>query len=84
LKDNGMEDVRLGIQMEGFQELGEQSSGLGMDESKESQTNQQEQQAFYDLETCDEHHAGVVLFRHRVFAQGNPACCGILLAGGKE
>ena len=77
-----MDNVRLGIQMEGFQELREQSSGLGVDESKESQTNQQEQQAFYDLETCDENHAGVVLFRHRLF--GEICLRGILRVGAKE
>src|SRR5438128_511526 len=73
-----MENVRLGIQMEGFQELREQSSGLGMDEPEKSQTNEQKQQAFDDLETCDEDHARVVLFRHRVFVQGNLVCRAIL------
>ena len=78
-----MENVRLGIQMKGFQELREQSSGLGVDESKESQTNQQEQQAFYDLETCDENHAGVVLFGHCIFIE-MLARRGILHVAGKE
>jgi len=78
-----MENVRLGIQMEGFQELREQSSGLGVDESKESQTNQQEQQAFYDLETCNEHHTGVVLFGHCIFME-KFARRGILHVEGKE
>ena len=64
-----MENVRLGIQMEGFQELREQSSGLGMHEPKKSQPNHQDQQAFDDLEAGDEDHAGVVLFRHRVCVQ---------------
>jgi len=38
-----------------------------MHQFEESQADEQEQDSLCDFEPCDQRHAGVVLFRHRVF-----------------
>ena len=61
LQNQTVEDARVGIQMESFQEMGEEGGDIGMHQFEQAQADDEEEQAFQDFEACDQHHAGVVL-----------------------
>jgi hypothetical protein len=67
LQNQTAEDARVGIQMEGFQEMGEEGGDIGMHQFEQAQADDQEEQAFQDFEACNQRQAGVVLLRHHVF-----------------
>src|SRR3989475_6898897 len=67
LQNQAVEDARVGIQMEGFQESGEEGGDIGMHQFEQAQAHDEEEQAFQDFEACNQHHAGVMLLRHYAF-----------------
>ena len=67
LQNQAVEDARVGIQMEGFQEMGEEGGDIGMHQLEQAQADAEEEQAFQDFEACNQHHAGVMLLRHYAF-----------------
>src|SRR5207245_10252517 len=61
------EDARVGIQMEGFQESGEEGGDVGMHQVEHAQADDHEEQACQYFLVCNQPHAGMMLLRHYAF-----------------